>query len=76
MRKHGGIGVIYTMRFSSLICNVHQILYNNALTKGKKHLAVQRNPNATGSLRVTRDEKTKREKPSPLERGNHPVSCA
>lgn len=40
-------GVIYTMRFSSLICNVHQILYNNALTKGKKHLAVQRNPNAT-----------------------------
>lgn len=50
MRKHCGIGVIYTTRFSSLICNVHQILYNNALTKGKKHLAVQRNPNATGSL--------------------------
>lgn len=50
MRKHGGIGVIYTMHFSSLICNVHQILYNDALTKGKKHLAVQRNPNATGSL--------------------------
>lgn len=30
------------------ICNVHQILYNKALTKGKKHLAVQRKPqNAT-----------------------------
>lgn len=50
MRKHGGIGVIYTMRSSSLICNVHQILYNNALTKGKRRLAVQRNPNATWSL--------------------------
>lgn len=47
MRKRRCIGVIYTMRFSSLICNVHQILYNNALTKGKKYLAVQRNPNAT-----------------------------
>lgn len=29
---------------SFFICNVHQILYNNALTKGKKHLAVQRKP--------------------------------
>lgn len=46
MRKHCGIGVIYTTRFSSLICNVHQILYNDALTKGKKQLAVQRDPNA------------------------------
>lgn len=50
MRKRGGIGVIYTMLSSSLICNVHRILYNNALTKGKRRLAVQRNPNVTGSL--------------------------
>lgn len=47
MRKHSGIGVIYTMHSSSLICNVHRILYNNALTKGKRRLAVQRNPDAT-----------------------------
>lgn len=44
MKKHCGIGVIYTMHCFFFICNVHQILYNNALTKGKKHLAVQRKP--------------------------------
>lgn len=57
MRSRRGIGVIYTMLLSSLICNVHRILYNNALTKGKKRLAVQRNPNATWSLESQRMER-------------------